>query len=350
MIAQDQARKINPQLSGLDVPPPGLTNFDLHQQAKPITPGARAEYNALQIAKTQALPMELRNATAPGAFNGNIFGMKPRADGGKAVRKALMVAKDDAGKTMPESARVLHLQRQALLAGKRKAMLFPKGGGKESVVPPGMERMDTPDGVIHYNPAMVSEREIAQAVKNKRLNEVLGLGPYSKGDVVKRVAKGEKPVAVVARDPHGVEAAAALGTAGTAPEQLPHIAAQMPAAGSVGLENPAETVLRRADGGEVEDYLPPDHPDRKANLEKFLEGSIAPHVQYHGTTSEDIKAFRTNSRGPKLMDGLGAHFGTQKAAHDRIAQNVGQNAENSNILPVYLSIKNPPLKRDGLYE
>lgn len=253
MIAQDQARKINPQLSGLDVPPPGLTNFDLHQQAKPITPGARAEYNALQIAKTQALPMELRNATAPGAFNGNIFGMKPRADGGKAVRKALMVAKDDAGKTMPESARVLHLQRQALLAGKRKAMLFPKGGGKESVVPPGMERMDTPDGVIHYNPAMVSEREIAQAVKNKRLNEVLGLGPYSKGDVVKRVAKGEKPVAVVARDPHGVEAAAALGTAGTAPEQLPHIAAQMPAAGSVGLENPAETVLRRADGGEVED-------------------------------------------------------------------------------------------------
>ena len=357
LIAQGHAQRISPELSGPSVPAPGLTHFDLRQQPKPFTPGARAEHNALELAKSQALPPELRTAKAPGGFGGNPFAASPRADGGKAVRRALMLAKDDAGKTLPESPRTLHLQRQALLAGKRKAMLFPKGGGREAVVAPGMERMETPDGVIHYNPGMVSEREIARAIKHKRLNEVLGLGPYSKTDIAKRVSRGVPPVSVVARDARGVEAAAALGTHETAPEQMPHIAAQMPPGGSVGLENPAETVLRRADGGaapvliklgsrdpqpkEHEFFLPPGHPEREKNLLGFMRGSVTPPVLYH-STPRNFSKFRTDSES-------GAHFGTKEQANafgsqehpSEMAAWTGDGGAGRSIMPSHVAIKNP---------
>lgn len=89
--------------------------------------------------------------------------------------------------------------------------------------------------------------------------------------------------------------------------------------------------------------------DRQQNLSAFMAGSKTPPVLYHGTTSPEISEFRTFSRGPKLMDGLGAHFGSPEAAQDRNDKNVGKKPVGQNILPVHVNIKNPPLKRDGSF-
>ena len=87
----------------------------------------------------------------------------------------------------------------------------------------------------------------------------------------------------------------------------------------------------------------------EANRAAHMAGAKSPPVLYHGTTSGNIETFRDRSRGPKLMDGLGAHFGTVDAAQDRLTQNVGRDAEGANILPVHANIQNPPLKKDGSY-
>ena len=95
--------------------------------------------------------------------------------------------------------------------------------------------------------------------------------------------------------------------------------------------------------------IPVGDPRRDENLARHMEGSVTPPVLYHGTTAPNIESFNVRSRGPKLMDGLGAHFGSVKAAHDRLKQNVGENAENANVMPVHVAIKNPPVKKDGSF-
>lgn len=67
---------------------------------------------------------------------------------------------------------------------------------------------------------------------------------------------------------------------------------------------------------------------------------------YHSTTA-DFDRYRVDGRGPKLMDGLGAHFGTVDAAEDRLRKSWGPRAEGGNIRPEVLSIQSYPKKRDG---
>jgi hypothetical protein len=67
---------------------------------------------------------------------------------------------------------------------------------------------------------------------------------------------------------------------------------------------------------------------------------------YHSTTAA-FDDYRVNGRGPKLMDGLGAHFGTVDAAEERLKKSWGPKAEGGNVRPEVLSIHSYPKKRDG---
>ena len=185
----------------------------------------------------------------------------------KSLKKALMVAKsitssispdfgvekvvpkgfaeggavDDVGKTIPESPHTIALQRQMLVDGKKAAVLHTSGS---SVPPPeGMAAMHIPDGLLHYNPQMVSPQQIVHAVHSNRLNDVLGLGPYSKDDIFSRLQQGEQPLAVVIRDQGGHEALSSFGTHATAEHQIAAMRHQVPDGGSIGVE-PVENVLR----------------------------------------------------------------------------------------------------------
>jgi hypothetical protein len=122
--------------------------------------------------------------------------------------------------------------------------------------------MHIPDGLLHYNPQMVSPQQIADAVHSNRLNDVLGLGPYSKDDIFSRLQQGEQPLAVVIRDQGGHEALSSFGTHATADHQIAAMKHQVPDGGSIGVE-PVENVLRERvghfrNGGAAESYKDPE--------------------------------------------------------------------------------------------
>lgn len=148
---------------------------------------------------------------------------------------------DDAGRNIPESPSAMDAQRQLLISGKKPAVMYHN---KEKIIPPvphGMMQTQTKDGIFHYNPNMVNEGQIHAASASGTLNHVLGLGPYSKNDILGLVQGGHQPVMVVVRDADGKEVVSAAGTTQTAPEQMLTMKKMVPPGGSINAE-PAENV------------------------------------------------------------------------------------------------------------
>jgi len=159
-----------------------------------------------------------------------------RADGGIV---------SDQGVTIPEPPHALAHQRQALIDGRKAAVLYPHNGGPPPEPPPGAGVVSTDDGVFHYNPKLISAEHIVHAAANNRLNDVLGLGPYSKDDILDRVLKGEMPVGVVVRDHNGHEVVSAVGTPSTAGEQAHAMQHQIPESGSISVEPAMRVIMER---------------------------------------------------------------------------------------------------------
>ncbi|EIQ00753.1 hypothetical protein OpiT1DRAFT_05309 [Opitutaceae bacterium TAV1] len=172
----------------------------------------------------------------------------------------------DTGKNIGESAKTLRAQQQQLIAGNRQAQMFPvDADGKpqgELDVPAGMARLETPRGVFHYNPRMISAAKVRAFSKNGRENEILGLGPVSKPEAEARAAAtGEPVVAVTERQPDGTEVKTAVGTAGTAADQVAALEASKTAGNRVQVEPVGNVPAERAagqQGGFLADLLAKD--------------------------------------------------------------------------------------------
>lgn len=163
-----------------------------------------------------------------------------------AISRALKLADKDKGKNVPESPETLRLQQQMLMDGKKAVMMYPANTGAVLDTPPGIKSLHTPEGIFHYNPKMISVDKIKAAIKDGRLNDILGLGPYSKADVLKRVSKGEPLLNVVGRSPEGHEVVAAAGTTSTAMDQASAISPTLPEGSKVHLEAPQNVIIQRA--------------------------------------------------------------------------------------------------------
>ena len=151
----------------------------------------------------------------------------------------------DTGQNAPESPATLKAQQDQLTAGNRDAQMYP-AGTDPLPLPKGMERVETPRGVIDFNPDKLSKTDVVKASKAGRENDILGLGPHSKDDVLARAAAtGEPLLSTTERTPDGTEVRAALGTTGTAPEQRAALEAGKTPGNTVQHESVAETVARR---------------------------------------------------------------------------------------------------------
>lgn len=162
---------------------------------------------------------------------------------------------------VPESRLTLVEQQRQLLEGDRAVQMFPKGH-PELTLPRGLQRLVVNGDVFHYDKKRISPKTIIEASKAGRENELLDLGPISKNDTAKRVAKGERPVAVVERTPEGVEARAAAGTHKTAAKQVAAMNRAKSARNAVSVERPEHTIAQRlAEGGGVHGMLEPGNID-----------------------------------------------------------------------------------------
>lgn len=129
-----------------------------------------------------------------------------------------MLTFNDTGMNLQEPLLTLRLQQAQLRQWLRPAQMFPRGT-IELPMQDDFERVDTGRGVFHYNPSLVSEKNVFRLSLLGRENELLALGPYSKDDVFLLASMGEKPLAVVERL-NGVEVKTAIGTPSTAPIQI----------------------------------------------------------------------------------------------------------------------------------
>lgn len=112
-------------------------------------------------------------------------------------------------------------------------------------LPACMRSVTTDDGVFHYNPALTSAHQIVAAAAVGRLNYLLGLGPYSKDDILKRVVNGELPIAVVELARDGTEVKAAWGTHLTAATQAKSLEASKTPGHFVFITSPLHVLMLR---------------------------------------------------------------------------------------------------------
>lgn len=160
--------------------------------------------------------------------------------------------------TIPESHHTLHAQQRQLVSGDRHVHMFPHGTS-ELPVPHGMKRVVSHSGVFHYNPKKISVSKIHHYSRGGHEHMLLGLGPYSKHEIMYRIANGEHPVAVVERNEHGHEVRAALGTHSTARLQHYHMARTKSKHHTLHVEHPHKVLgerlmAHRQSGGAVTNY------------------------------------------------------------------------------------------------
>jgi hypothetical protein len=179
----------------------------------------------------------------------------PYARGGSVARAMRHVQRPlDTGKNIPESPQTLQLQQQQLIGGLRPAQMFPLGT-PELPLPEGMRRLETPRGVFHYNPFVISASDVQKAANSGRENEILGLGPHSKADV-ETVARqtGEPPMVLTERAPNGAEVKGSLTVPSLARDQGAAIEASKTPGNSVSVEPLGQVLSDRtnhASGGSV---------------------------------------------------------------------------------------------------
>lgn len=141
-------------------------------------------------------------------------------------------------RTMPESQKTLLLQQIALITGRKMAQMFPIGTA-ELPLPERMKRVVTDRGVFHYNPDLIDAPEIVSCSRAGKENKVLGLGQYSKSDVLE---SGLQQVCVIERTSDGTEVLSALSTADWAASVILSMSDRLPHGHTIGIE-PVDRVI-----------------------------------------------------------------------------------------------------------
>lgn len=149
--------------------------------------------------------------------------------------------------TKPENVATLKTQQDEMVAGKRPAMLFTPGD-RELPVPDGFARMKTKEGVFHYDPEVIEPAEIALAVDQGTIGDVLNYGISAKPDLT------EPHTAVVRRDAQGNEIEAVVTDQTHLSQVLARQGERAEPGQTIATESP-ETVLQRRDESPNADEL-----------------------------------------------------------------------------------------------
>lgn len=161
--------------------------------------------------------------------------------------------------TVPERPRTLEIQLEQLKQGKRRCV-FCARGSKVRINPKDYKAQKhvTPAGTFYFKPKLISRKEIDSALKEHRLNEILGDVNQGYGAPPKQELK--PPVsAVVSRTPEGETVQGALTDQEHTPETINAAQAITPQGGSISVEPPQKEIAHRiSDVQTPEDAETPD--------------------------------------------------------------------------------------------
>ncbi len=236
-----------------------------------------------------------------------------------------IVDDDDTGGNTPESPATLAAQSRAVRAGRQRAVMYPRGTD-EAPLPRGLARVETARGVFHYDPSQIDAEDIQRASLARRENDVLGLGPASKADVLARAAQGEPVAGVVERQPDGVEVKSAVVTPSTAPGALREITARAAPGNRVAVE-PVEGVIA-------------SRPRRLAALRAAVGGADAPPAERPRGLAALLAATSGREQQPARADS------PELQAARRVIEDLqrdGQLTEDARLLPAREAIERQAL-------
>jgi hypothetical protein len=217
--------------------------------AEGVTEGAQQAYQNTVAKQVYAPDRKIAEGVGTAAVVGGLTGATVAA-GASSLGEGLAAL--DTGRNVPESAATLLEQQKQMLAGKRPAMMFPKGT-EEIALPEGMKRVENERGVFHYDPKKITGDEILSASRDGRENELLALGSVSKPEAEARAAAtGEKLVAVTERTPAGVEVKSVVGTTGTAAQQASELEKSKTPGNTITVEPIGKTLVERLRAKEAE--------------------------------------------------------------------------------------------------
>lgn len=273
---------------------------------------------------------------------------------GGAVAGAFQGAQElDTGKNVPESVETLKAQQEQLLAGRRKAQMFPKGS-LEIPMPKGMERFENARGIFHFNPELVSREEVAKASEQGRENELLGLGPLSKPEAMKRAAAGDPELAVTERTPDGTEVKTAVATKSTAPAVAAELEKIKTPGNAVAVEPVAKVINERKGGNFIDEMLAADArkiTESKAEQQKEIDRR-AVQMQELGEKrtrfDERVRVAGETLRNPKagFAEVKGALESMKFYAEDNSLGLAQDQRETAGRLRAWLEKQLAPLDRD----
>lgn len=184
-------------------------------------------------------------APAPEPVTPQVSG-RPVPENVQAAVRDTMPQPVDTGQNVQESADTISAQIAQIGTGGRKAVMFPKGTAAPTGLPPGLKKTKNARGSFIFDPRLTSVKEINALSKAGRENELLGLGPVAKNEAIARAMQGEQPVVVTERMPDGTEVKAAVGTDGTAPQQVQALEQGKTPGNVVAVEDPGRALANRA--------------------------------------------------------------------------------------------------------
>lgn len=221
------------------------------------------------------------------------------------VRERFRARTDDTGLNKPERPADLRAQQQQLVKHDRAVQMFPLGTS-ELPLPAGIQRVETPRGVFHYNPRQMTADEILSASQEGRENELLGLGPFSKPEVLRRAQAGEPMATVVERGPNGEELRGATVVPSTAEATLAAMEENKSVGSTVKLERIEETLAHRDLTAEIERDLPDtDSRDyvRGRNTQEIIAQAKEP-TDHAALWKETVEAVLQRGATPNQIRGI----------------------------------------------
>jgi len=213
---------------------------------------------------------------------------------------------------IPENPKTLQIQEQALAQGKKEVVFYPQGEGYSQSGTKALRDQPNVSVIKWHNkdvavfrtdgPNNLTSSSLRSAVKEGKLNELLGLGDTTREEASARAATGETPAAVVERTPEGTEARAAAGTTETAPAQTATMeATKLAPENKISIERPVDVIKERLAARApriLQDISKPREP--AAPVFKATQEEVTPGVK-HRTIAEKAQIARSNFTANRIV-------------------------------------------------
>lgn len=321
----------------------------------PVTPPGNASQQAQAPAQTAP-----QRPPTQSVWGEDVMGFQQTNPEQSPARSPVQNTAEQAGDTLgtvPEAPATLAQQAADLSdrTNARVAMFIPRSSLAAGDAPrptgPNIRMARLPDGagILYWDFKKTNGLTVRDALAeyaDGNLGELLGLGPFTKADVLASVAEGNAPLAVTERTPDGVEVKAAAGTQETVAEQVAAIEADAAPGNTVQVEDPAAVLAgRMAAQDATQDPAASEAGDTLTEAAQAAQSTQQGGLRDDQTTDVQTAAAQTtDARGDDAQGVRGTLRGGETLGG---GQGTGQQSGRFDVIGTYGSAARPVTEIDN---